>query len=96
MFPKARCDLALLVAMLVEPFFEEILCKDARLWETVHALLYFDIDGTIIVGQVFEVVEFDKIGRQVAEFHVHVFQLVHGCVEEEILYIKGAVACILC
>ncbi len=61
MFPKARCDLALLVAVLVQLFFEEILCKDAHLWETAHALLYFDIDGTFIVGQVFEVVEFDKM-----------------------------------
>jgi hypothetical protein len=32
MFPKARYDLALLVAMLVESFFEEILRNDACLW----------------------------------------------------------------
>ncbi len=44
----------------------------------------FDIDGTIIVGQVFEVVEFDKIRREVAEFHVHVFRSGHGGVEVEI------------
>ncbi len=31
MFPKARCDIALMVAMLVEAFFKEILCKDACL-----------------------------------------------------------------
>jgi hypothetical protein len=49
MFPKAWCDLVLLVAMLVELFFEEILPKDARLWEIVHALLYFDIDESVIV-----------------------------------------------
>jgi hypothetical protein len=54
MFPKAQCDLALLVAMLVESFFEEILRKDAHLWDTVHALLYFDIDGSVIIGQVSE------------------------------------------
>ncbi len=56
MFPKARCDLALLVAVLVELFFEEILHEDARLWETIHALLYFDVDCTVILSQVFEVV----------------------------------------
>ncbi len=66
------------------------------MWETVHALLYFDIDGAVIVGQVFEVIEFDKIGREVTEFHAHVFQLVHGCVEVEILQIDGAVVCVLC
>ncbi len=96
MFPKAWCDIVLLVAVLVESFFEEILHKDARLWETIHALLYFDIDGTIIVGQGCEVVEFGEIRREVAEFHAHEFQSVHGCVEVEILQINGAVACILC
>ncbi len=96
MFSKARCDLNLLVAVLVESCFKEILCKDARLWETVHTLLYFDIDGTVIVGQVCEVVEFDKIEREVAEFHAHEFRSVHWCVEVEILQIDGAVACVHC
>ncbi len=63
--------------------------------ETIHALLYFDIDGTVIVSQVFEVVEFEEIGREVAEFHVHILWLVHECVEVEILQTDGAVACIL-
>ena len=94
--PKAQCNVALMVAVLVEMFFKKILCKDACLWETIHALLYFDIDGTIIVGQVFEVVEFDKIRREVAEFHVHVFRSVHWGVEVEILQVNGAIACILC
>jgi hypothetical protein len=96
MFPKARHDLALLVAVLVESFFEEILCKDARLWETAHYLLYFDIDGTIVIGQVCEVVEFDEIGREFAEFHAHEFWLVNGCFEVEILQINDAVVCVLC
>jgi hypothetical protein len=62
------------------------------MWETIRAFLYFDIDGTVVVGQVCEVVELDKIGREVAEFHVHEFSLVHGCVEVEILQINGAVS----
>jgi hypothetical protein len=96
MFPKTWHDLALLVAMLVESFFEEILCKGAHLWKTILALLYFDVDGTVVVGQVCEVLDFDKIGREVAEFHVHEFWSVQWCVEVEILQINGAVACILC
>ncbi len=85
-----------MVAMLVEAFFEEILHKDAPLRETVHALLYFDIDCTIISRQVVEVVDFDKFGREVADHHAHVFYLVHGCVEVEFLQVDGAIACILC
>ncbi len=96
MFSKARCNFALLVAMLVELFFKEILRKDARLQETVHALLYFDIDCAIIVGLIVEVVGFDEIGREVTDFHAHVFRLVYVCVEVEILQIDGAVACVLC
>ncbi len=46
MLPKARCDIALMEAVLVEAFFKEILCKDACLWETVHSFLYFDVDCT--------------------------------------------------
>ncbi len=96
MFPKAQCDVALLVAMLVQSFFEEILCMDARLQETIHALLYFDVDCTVVSSQVIEVVGFDKIGREVADLHVHVFWLVHGCVEVEILQVNGVIVCILC
>ncbi len=96
MFSKARCDVALMVATLAEAFFEEILCKDARLRETIHALLYFDVDCTIVGSQVVEVVGFDKIRREVADLHAHVFRLVHGCVEVEILQVDGAIACVLC
>ncbi len=96
MFPKAWCDIALMVAILVEAFFEEILCKDACLRETVHAHLYFDGDCTVVGGQVIEVVGFDKIGREVTDLHAHVFWLVHWGVEVEILQVNGAIACVLC
>jgi hypothetical protein len=96
MFPKARCDVALMVAMLVEAFFKEILCEDACLQETVHAHLYFDVDCTVVGSQVNEVVGFDKIGREVADFYVHVFRLVHWGVEVEIFQVNGAITCILC
>ncbi len=76
-FPKAWCDIALMVAVLMEASFKEILCKDACLQETVHPLLYFDVDCTVIGSQVNEVVRFDKIGREVADFNAHVFWLVH-------------------
>ncbi len=96
MFPKAQCDVALMAAMLVEAFFKEILYKDACLQETVHSLLYFDVDCTVVGSQVDEVVGFDKTRREVADFHVHVFWSVHWGVEVEILQVNGAIACILC
>ncbi len=96
MFPKARCDIALMVAMLVEVVFKEILRKDARLWETVHSLLYFDMDCTIVGSQVDEVVGFGKNGREVTDFHAHVFWSVHWGVEVDFFQVNGAIACNLC
>jgi hypothetical protein len=96
MFPKAQCDVALMVAMLVEAFFREILCKDAHLRETIHALLYFDVDCTVVGSQVVVIVGFDKIGREVADLHAHVLRLAHWGVEVEILQVDGAIACVLC
>ncbi len=82
--------------MLVDLFFKDILCEEAPLLETIYALFYFDVDCTAIVSQVVEVVGFDKIGREVTDFHAHVFWSAHGCVEVENFQINGAVACILC
>jgi hypothetical protein len=96
MFPKAWCDVALMVAMLVEAFFKEILCKDACLWETVYALMYFDENCTVDSGQVVEVEGFDEFGREVADLHAHVFWPVHWGVEVETLQVNGAIAGVLC
>ncbi len=62
----------------------------------VHSLLYFDVDCILIGSQVDEVVGFDKIGREVTDFHVHVFRSVHWGVEVEILQVDGAIAWVLC
>ncbi len=66
------------------------------MWETIHFLLYFDVDSTIVGSQVNEVVGFDEIGWGVADFHAHVFRLVHRGVEVQILQVIGAIVCVLC
>ena len=66
------------------------------MWETVHALLYFDVGCTIVGSEVVEVVGFDKFGREVADLHAHVFRSVHWGVEVKILQVNCAIACILC
>jgi hypothetical protein len=38
--------------MLVQAFFEELLCKDACLREAIHSFLDFDQDETVGVGKV--------------------------------------------
>jgi hypothetical protein len=54
--PEAWCEGALAVSMFLEACFEEFLCKYPRLGEAIHALLYFDVDKSIGVGFVGEVV----------------------------------------
>jgi hypothetical protein len=68
MFPEAWGDIALMVAMLVETFLKEILCKDACLRETIQALLYFDIDYTVVGSQANDVVGFMKSRGRLLNF----------------------------
>jgi hypothetical protein len=66
------------------------------LWETVYALVYFDVDCTVLGSQIVEVVGFEKIGKEVADLHAHVFWPVLWGVEVEILQVNGAIVCIVC
>ena len=56
MVPEAPCEGALALAMFVEPCFEEFLRKYPYLREAIHALLYFDVNKSIGIGFVDEVV----------------------------------------
>ena len=42
--PKTWGELALLVAVFVEAFLEQLLGNQAGLWEAIHSLFNFDVD----------------------------------------------------
>jgi hypothetical protein len=48
-FLIAWCKFALCVACLLELFFEEFLCNDACLRESVHSLLYLTVHVSIVI-----------------------------------------------
>ena len=50
-----------MIPFLVEPLFQEVLCKDSCLWEAIHDLLNLDVHGTIVVGNGVEVVQMYKL-----------------------------------
>jgi len=82
--PEARCVLALVVTSFEHSLFEELVGNDAGLGEAVHAFLNFDIDPSIIVDQVPEVVFDDDLVRDDLELEVHVFRIGHQSVEVEV------------
>ena len=49
LYPKPWCDLALLVAVLVQSFFEELLGNKSCMWQSIHSApafnVYVSVDG---------------------------------------------------
>ena len=50
MLPVARGSCTLPVTFSDQPYFEEFLCSDASLWQSIHTFLDVDIDITIRCG----------------------------------------------
>ena len=76
--PEAGDKLALEVPMCIEACFKEFICKEACLWETIHAVLHENVHGAARVGQAGEVVfRYDLLG-DVTEFYSEVFQTFQG------------------
>ena len=73
--PEARCVLTLVVTSFGHSLFEELVGDDAGLREAIHAFSNFDIDPSIIVHQVPEVVFDNDLIRVDLELEVHVFRI---------------------
>jgi hypothetical protein len=63
MTPEARSVLALVINPFGQSLFEELVGDDAGLGEAIHAIANFDIDPSVVVDQVPEVVFFDDLIR---------------------------------
>jgi hypothetical protein len=82
--PEARSVLALVVTPLGQSLFEELVGDDAGLGEAVHAFLNFNIDSSVLVDQVPEVVSYDDLVRDDLESEAHIFRIGHRSVEVEV------------
>ena len=74
--PKTQYDFTLFVALLVEPFFEQLLVNYAGVWETVHSPCDYYVYPAVSGVFFFEVVVRDSVFWEVAEFEAHVFATV--------------------
>ena len=61
--PEARSVLALVVTPFGQSLFEELVGNDAGLGEAVHAFSNFDIDPSVVIDQVPEIVFDDDLIR---------------------------------
>jgi hypothetical protein len=72
-----RC-FALVIAVLLQPFCQELLGDYPRLWEPVHALADFAVDVPVGCRNVEQVVMCNGIFWHVGEFQSHVLIPSHG------------------
>ena len=86
--PKAWGEAAFIVFKLCEGFGEKFLCHHSGLRKTIHAFLDLDVDPTIFVGDMGEVVFIDYVFWNAVEMDVHVFKFFHWSVEVKTLYVK--------
>jgi hypothetical protein len=60
------------------------MCQDACLRQAVHYLLDFDAQFSIVLCYLGGVLQVDKLLWQATQFHPHILQLLHWCVEIEV------------
>ncbi len=68
MCPQPRRCFALVVAVLLQPFFQELLSNHPRLQEPIHALADFAVDVPLGCCNVKQVIMCNDVFRHVGEF----------------------------
>ncbi len=76
--------LALVVTFFGESLLEELVVNEADLGEAIHSFPNFDVDPSVFVNQVPEVVFYDDLLRDDVEPEAHVFRIGHRGVEVEV------------
>ncbi len=84
MTPEVRSVLALVITPFGQSLFKELVGDDAGLEEAIHAFTNFNIDPSVVVDQVPEVVFFNDLVRNDLESEAHVFRISHRSVEVEV------------
>ena len=96
MTPEARSVLALAVTLFGKSLLEELVGNDAGLGEAVHSFPNFDVDPSVFVNQVPEVVFYDDLFRDDVESEAHVFRIGHRGVEVEVGQVNAEEHCARC
>ena len=85
MCPQSRGCGALAIAMLCQALFQQLLGNDTGLWQAVHSLSYFAVDGSVRSGKFAELVMIDNVFGHICESEAHVFVASHRGVQIKIL-----------
>ncbi len=76
--------LALVVTLFGKSLLKELAGNDAGLGEAVHSFPNFDVDPSVFVNQVPEIVFYDDLFRDDVKLEAHVFRIGHQGVEVEV------------
>ena len=87
--PQARSGGALVIAMLLETFYEENVGEVPRLWQTIDAVANIKVNPDMRVDVVLEAVFVDKFCWDVAQIDTDVLRSVQGCLEVNLFDVKG-------
>ena len=82
--PESWDEFALMISVFVESFFEEFVCEEACLWESVHAFDHLKVDETFRCDFFSEFVFLYDFVGQVVELYADVFWAYQWCHEIEV------------
>ena len=91
--PKSWDGSALGITSSIETLFQELLCKDSYLGESIHAPYDFDIDVTIFGDLRPKIILLDDVFGDVGNFETHVFETLHRSHQVRILEVDCHVYC---
>ena len=79
--PQASSGGALVVAVLLETFFEESVGQGPRLWDTINAVTNIKVNPAIGMDVVHEAVLVDEFFWDFTQFDANVLRSVQGCLK---------------
>ncbi len=91
--PKSRYQFALLVSVFVEVFFKEFVGQESSLREAVHATLDSDVDTSVFVGFLSELVFSDDFIGDITYFDSDEFGTMKRCHEVVVGNVHGHELC---
>ncbi len=86
--------LAMVIPLSLETLFEQFVCKNAGLGETVHAHSDFNIYPALVFNKVVEIVFLDSFVRDQIKAKAHILVFLHGHHEVEIQEVHSIEFCV--
>ncbi len=92
--PWSQGMLAMVIPLCVETLFEQFVCKNAGLGETIHAHSNFNIYPALVIAEVVVIVFLDNFVEDEIKVKAHILVFLHGRHEVEIQEVHSIEFCI--